>query len=131
MVSGLKSKNYSDRLKELKMITLSAKREELDMTEMSKIVTGKSAVNSSVWFGKVKAEGMVTKQVADPLNVKIPAARLELRKNFFSVRVSKEWTSIPSDIKNSKNARSFLHAYRRHLGYYPSQAHIRPREEAN
>jgi hypothetical protein len=49
-------------------------------------VTGKSAVNS-VWFDKVKAEGMLTGQAADHLNVKIPAARLELIKNFFSVFV--------------------------------------------
>jgi hypothetical protein len=55
------------------------------MTEMYKIVTGKSAVNSSVWFEKVNAGGMVTRQAADTMNVKIPAARLELRKNFFSV----------------------------------------------
>jgi hypothetical protein len=47
---------------------------------MYKIVTGKSAVNSSVWFKKVNAEGRVTRKAADPLNVKIPAARLELRK---------------------------------------------------
>ncbi len=33
-------------------------------------------------------------------------------------------------IKNSKNARSFEHAYRRHSGYYyPSQAQIRPIDE--
>jgi hypothetical protein len=72
------------------MVTLSARREELDMTEMYKIVTRKSAVNSSVWFEKVNAEGMVTRQAADPLNMKMPAARLELRKNFFSVRVCGE-----------------------------------------
>ncbi len=60
-------------------------------------MTGKSAVNASVWFDKVNAEGIVTRQAADPLNVKIPAARLELRKNFSSVRVCKEWTSIRND----------------------------------
>jgi hypothetical protein len=46
---------------------------------MYKVVTRKSAVNSSVWFEKVNAEGMVTRQAVDPLNVKIPVARLELR----------------------------------------------------
>ncbi len=44
MISGLKSRDYNDRLKELKMVTLSARRGELDMTEMYKIATGKSAV---------------------------------------------------------------------------------------
>jgi hypothetical protein len=31
-------------------------------------------------FGKVNRDGVVTRQAADPLNVKIPAARLDLRK---------------------------------------------------
>ncbi len=41
---------------------------------------------------------IVTRQAADPLNVKIPAARLDLRKNFFSVRVCEKWNNLPSDI---------------------------------
>jgi hypothetical protein len=71
------------------------------------------------------ASPLGTPLAADHLNVKIPAARLELRKNFSSASVCEEWTNIPSDIKYRKNARSFMHAYRRHLGYYPSQAQMR------
>jgi hypothetical protein len=36
----------------------------------------KSAVEPCVWFKKVNRDGLVTRQAADPLNVKIPAARL-------------------------------------------------------
>jgi hypothetical protein len=125
MVSGLKTQDYSERLKELNMVTLSARREELDMVEMYKIVTGKSAVDANTWFERVNAEGVMTRQAADPLNVKIPVARLEVRKNFFSVRVCEKWNSIPSEIKNSRNARSFKLAYRRYSGNYPSQAPTR------
>jgi hypothetical protein len=42
-----------------------------------------------------------TRQEADPLNIKIPAARLDLRKNFFNVRVCERWNNLPNDIKNS------------------------------
>ncbi len=34
-------------------------------------MTGKSAVNANTWFEKVNAEGVVTRQAADPLNVTI------------------------------------------------------------
>jgi hypothetical protein len=74
---------------------------DMDMVEMYKIVTGKSAVDANTWFERVNAEGVMTGQAADPLNVKIPVARLEVRKNFFSVRVCKKWNSIPSEIKKT------------------------------
>jgi hypothetical protein len=70
----------------------------------------------------VNSDGVRTRQAADPLNVKIPAARLELRKNFFSTRVCEKWNNLPSEIKNSVNAKNFKANYRRHTGSNPSQA---------
>jgi hypothetical protein len=35
----------------------------------------------------------------DPLNVKQPAARLEIRRNFFSSRAVDVWNMVPSGIK--------------------------------
>ncbi len=83
MVSGLRSTEYLERLEELKMPTLQQRREEIDMTEMYKIMTGKSAVEPNIWFERVNRDGVLTRQAADPLNVKILAARLELRKKLF------------------------------------------------
>ncbi len=60
----------------------------------------------------------MTRQAADPLNAKIPAARLDLRKNFFSVLVCDKWNSLPSEIKNSENVKSFKTSYRRHMVRY-------------
>jgi hypothetical protein len=48
-----------------------------------------------------------TRQAADPLNIKIPAARLDLRKNFFNVRVCEKWNNLPNDIKNSVDVKCF------------------------
>jgi hypothetical protein len=50
MVSGLKPQDYNKRLKELEMPTLTQRREELDMTQMFKIMTEKSAVDPNIWF---------------------------------------------------------------------------------
>jgi len=44
---------------------------------------------------------------ADPLNVKLPPARLELRRNFFSVRVCEKWNNLPKEVKQCKNVKSF------------------------
>ncbi len=122
MVSGLKSRDYSDRLKELGMPTLTQRREELDMTEMFKIMTKKSAVDPNIWFESASRDGVMTRQAADPLNVMIPAARLDIRKNFFSVRVCDKWNSLPSEIKNSANVKIFKNSYRRYMSTCPPQA---------
>ncbi len=71
---GLGPKIY-ERLKELGMSIVSQRREEMELSEMYKIMTGKSAVDPGVWFEKVSRDGVVTGQEADQLNFKILAAR--------------------------------------------------------
>ncbi len=101
----------------------SQRREELDLTEMFKIMTKKSAVDPNIWFEKASRDGVMTRQAADPLNVKIPAARLDLRNNFFSVRVCDKWNSLPSEIKNSENVKIFKTS---HISTCPPQATEEP-----
>jgi len=124
MVSGLGDKNYHERLSELGMTTLQARREETDMVEVFKILTGISDVDPQTWFTmNAPAEGgRVTRLAADPLNVKLAPARLELRKNFFSVRTCEKWNNLPSAVKSSKNVKQFKMAYKRHLKSPPDQA---------
>jgi hypothetical protein len=70
MVSGLKSMAYLERLDELKMPTLQQRREEIDLTEMYKIMSGKSAVEPSIWFEKVNSDGVRTRQAACRIRIK-------------------------------------------------------------
>jgi hypothetical protein len=42
----------------------------------------------------------VTRARADPLNVLSKNGTLELRRNFFTIRVASEWNKVPSEIKN-------------------------------
>ena len=46
------------------------------------------------------------------MNVKEHDGRLELRSNFFSVRVTKQWNAIPTNIKQLEPAWRFKKAYR-------------------
>ncbi len=48
-------------------------------------------MDPDVWFEKVNRDCVVTRQAADPPNVKIPAARLDLRKKFFGVTVCEKF----------------------------------------
>ncbi len=50
MVSGLKGKEYKERLKELGLTTLEERRHQADMLQTFKIVRGIDKVNSENWF---------------------------------------------------------------------------------
>ena len=122
MVSGLKGDTYAAKLTELGMTTLKARREETDMVEVFKILSGISDVDPQTWFTmNMPAEGgRTTRQAADPLSLKLAPARLEIRRNFFSVRVCEKWNNLPSSVKQCKNARSFKLAYRHFMENPPA-----------
>jgi hypothetical protein len=114
MVSGLRENSYGDRLTLLGLSTLEARRNEIDLAEMFKIMSGVSRVNSETWFERAVETGRVTRQGADYLNVRPKASRLDLRRNFFSVRICEKWNELPGEIKRSKNLQHFKKALRRH-----------------
>jgi hypothetical protein len=84
MVQGLAGRTYEERLKEMDMVTLEERRHQLDMLQTFKIVKGKDDVKLETWFELVGARDRATRATADPLNMRIPAPRLEVRRNFFS-----------------------------------------------
>jgi ribonucleases P/MRP protein subunit RPP40 len=57
-------------------------------------------------------DGGRTRQDADELNLKQGPARLEIRRNFFTQRIIKDWNALPGEIKRSKNVAGFKKAYR-------------------
>ncbi len=74
----MRSQQYEVKLRELGLCTLEERRHQLEMTQTFKILKGVNNVNKSTWFtpaseGKVR----VTRKVADPLNVRQQASRLD------------------------------------------------------
>ena len=114
MISGLKGDSYEERLRELGLTTLEERRHQADMVQTFKILRGFDKVKSDTWFQRVETTGRVTRSAADPLNLRQQAARLEIRRNFFSNRVIEAWNEVPSEIKNARTVQSFKRAYRAH-----------------
>ena len=114
MVSGLAGREYKERLLELGLLTLEERRHQADMCQMHKIMHGIGGLNHENWFEKASDSDRVTRVAADSLNVKVKSGKLEIRRNFFSVRVSSQWNLIPSQIKKMMPAHLFKWAYKRH-----------------
>ena len=114
MVTGLAGRSYEERLEELGMVTLTERRHQLDMLQVYKILNKKDNVEPDTWFEKVTRSGMATRAADDLLNLRIPAPRLEIRRQFFSQRTPKEWNNVPAEVKNAKSTMSFKNGYRKH-----------------
>jgi ribonucleases P/MRP protein subunit RPP40 len=99
MVSGLSATNYEDKLLELGLESLESRRKNADIPLMHKLVHGIGDIDRSTWCENLTGNNM-TRARADPLNVKCKHGTLELRKNFFSNQIVKEWNEIPAEIRS-------------------------------
>ena len=84
MVTGLRGTSYEDRLTELGLTTLTERRHQTDMLQTYKILTGKDRVKSGSLFVMASANERATRSSADPMNLRVPASRLEIRRNYYS-----------------------------------------------
>ena len=112
MISGLKGESYEEKLLELDLPSLEERRHQADMVQSFKIVKGIDKVEHGTWFHLVADGGRATRSADCPLNLRQMAARLEVRRNFFSNRVIDSWNQLPTHVKNVKTVSSFKHGYK-------------------
>ncbi len=115
MISGLKATSYEEKLKELGISTLEERRKYLDMMKTYKVMTGKDNVERSTWFDMASSGQRARRQAADPLNIRPKAARLEVRRQFFSQRVVEDWNEIPEKVKSAVSVIGFKAGLKSHL----------------
>ena len=109
MVSGLKGTTYEERMQELGMISLEDRRVRGDLIETYKILTGKEKVDPSSWFSmaaETRGQAMGTRTSSGFLNIAEPLADLDIRRNFFSVRVVDPWNNLPDSVKQAETVNS-------------------------
>ena len=117
MMSNVKGRNYEEKLKDAGFMLLKERRLRGDMIETYKVMKGISQVNIEDWFQMVGEERRPTRQnalIGENGNVEWQEYviqgeryRLEIRKNFFNVRVTKVWNSLPTNVKNASNVNAF------------------------
>ena len=66
------------------------------------------------WFSMASESIRTTRVAAQKLNLKVTHGRLDVRRNFFSVRVSGQWNDIPGHIKDQQTVDGFKTAYARY-----------------
>ena len=101
-------KTYEDRLTELKLMSLEMRRHKYDLVQVFKIIHGYDKVDRETWFNLAgAAPARVTRGTSDPLNIVQKMAATDPRKNFFSLRVTRAWNELPSELKRAPSVESF------------------------
>jgi len=108
MISGLQSKEYEDKLKELNIQSLEERRIRYDMIQVFKLMHNYDDVDRRRFFQTAEEESVrVTRQSSDALNILTTRCRTEVRRNFFTNRVAEKWNKLPKYIKRAGNIKTF------------------------
>ena len=122
MLSDVKGSNYDERLKDAGLTTLEKRRERGDALEAFKTINGFNHVDKTKWFTFESMEARPTRSnttitvdgaTRRPDVIRGESARLEVRKNFYNVRICKKWNDIPDEVKTQKSVNAFKNAYDR------------------
>ena len=110
MVSNLNTKTYEDRLQEVGLTTLEARRCRGDLIQMFKIMSGKEAVDYRIWFETLanqRGTNVMTRHSSGLYNVHQGTSNSDLRRNFFSQRICSSWNSLPDYVKSATSVNMF------------------------
>jgi ribonucleases P/MRP protein subunit RPP40 len=111
MVAGLEATDYEERCREISLLTLEKRRQMADLALVHGIVNGRRGMKLGPMFEKAENRpGARTRQTQGKDNLKIPMARNEIRRNFFTVRVTHDWNSLPDSLKEIKESKNFKRA---------------------
>ena len=101
--------SYPERLNQLDLTTLEERRKRGDAIEVYKYLHGHwNVVRESLFTIK---EGPQTRHLTSYMPLVVPRARLDIRKNFFTVRATNLWNSLPTAIRESRSVNIFKNSY--------------------
>ena len=122
MLSDVRGKTYDEKLLDAGLTTLRERRIRGDMIETYKIMNGFNRVDKNNWFTITQESARATRRTASVTEngvvrkshiLELENPRLEIRKNFFNVRVVNDWNKIPEEVKTQKSVNGFKGAYDR------------------
>ena len=121
MVSDARGESYEERLRAVGLTSLEEQRERSDMIETFKTMRGIKRVERDEWFMVreeeearstrsnmmvVSGEAVRRKEV-----VSLERANLEIRRQYFNVRVGPKWNELPDEVKQQKNVNGLKNQY--------------------
>ena len=113
LVPSLRNLSYEERLKELKLYSLSDRRLRGDLILMYRIITKDIKINTNQLFTmekNSKTRGHAFKVHVDN------KSNSDIRRNYFTERVVQPWNNLPNNIVNSTTVKHFKAQYDKWCG---------------
>ena len=111
---------YEEKLKDVGLTTLTERRERGDAIEVFKTIKGFNRVIKENWFEFENEDQRPTRRNTEITEegerritnvLREERARLEIRKNFFTVRAARTWNRIPEHVREKTSVNGFKNAY--------------------
>jgi len=115
MVTSLGAATYEEKLSILGMQSLEDRRRRGDQIQCHKIVSGSGEVKPENYFSFVQDRHSANTRQHEENHIVIEKCHKNVRKNFFSNRVVKEWNELPQEVKNAQTTNMFKNRYDEHL----------------
>ena len=108
IISGLRGRTYEEKCKEIGLDTLERRREDTDMIQTYKIITGIDNVKKDTWFNMAAENAeTVPRATSDRTRLSVNRMKTDQRGHFFSQRVVEGWNKLPAATRDAKNVNEF------------------------
>ena len=106
IIPELKDKDYTQRLKDLKLPSLEQRRARGDLIEVYKIMHGHENLNRKDFFQLTREDRPYFLR-GNSLNIITKESNSSRRRHFFDIRTINAWNSLPEAIVSSSSINSF------------------------
>jgi len=115
MINDQGDASYETKLRNIGMTTLQARRERGDMIQVYKFLNDASGLDKNEYFNFVQERHTIaTRSFTD--NLLVPEkCRINVRKNYFTCRVTNAWNSLPMEVRMSSSVNMFKNKYDAHF----------------
>ena len=122
---SLKNLSYEERLQKLKLPTLRYRRLRGDMIETYKLMTGKYDHKIVNFMPKPHDSSTSLPTWGHQLKLYRQRAEKNLRNNFFSLQVTSYWNSLPDNVVQAPNIKTFESTLDQHRKEYEGKYNFR------